>query len=305
MRYLNRRRAGKQEQWANATAHAASLQQLAQQATERSAAAELVRLAEQEVRRIKDLRTEVEATENRVAELTRKVAEAREAVDTARDRQKESDAALASAREAARAEEADPSESNTKLLLRQSQAEQTISEAQQRIDTLLAAKKLADAAHAAELALQDQQALVDKARKALSEAEKEEKKANEDLHRCSLLERALEVQAAEKQLRAAQAAVDNQAALAARRRRFPADAGLWLCCGQPSPSRLPPRLRRCVSSQLSWPRHGARSMSVSLSTVTPHRPLDLTVQRDGAETESISIAQAQEIEANAELEIGI
>ena len=50
LRDLNLRRAGKQEQWANAIARAASLQQLAQQAMERSAAAELVRLAEQEVR---------------------------------------------------------------------------------------------------------------------------------------------------------------------------------------------------------------------------------------------------------------
>ena len=50
LRDLNLRRAGKQEQWATATARAASLQQLAQQAMERSAAAELVRLAEQEVR---------------------------------------------------------------------------------------------------------------------------------------------------------------------------------------------------------------------------------------------------------------
>jgi hypothetical protein len=40
-------------------------------------------------------------------------------------------------------------------------------------------------------------------------------------------------------------------------------------------------------------------------TVTPHRPLDLKVQRDGAGTESISIAQSQEIEANTELEIAM
>ena len=49
LRDLNLRRAGKQEQWATATAHAASLQLLARQAMERSAAAELVRLAEQEL----------------------------------------------------------------------------------------------------------------------------------------------------------------------------------------------------------------------------------------------------------------
>jgi hypothetical protein len=303
LRDLNLRRAGKQEQWANAIARAASLQQLAQQATERSAAAELVRLAEQEVRRIKDLGTEVGATEARVAELTRKVTAAREAVDRARDRQRESDAALASAQEAARAEEADPSESSTKLLLRKSQVEQTASEAQQRVDTLLGVKNLADAAHAAELAHQGQQAHVDKARKTASEAEKGETKANQELDRSSLLERALEVQSAEKQLRAAQAAVDNQGALAARVEQISRErASLAVqraALTVPSPGALAPM--RKLATELATAR-GALDVGF-VAIVTPHRPLDLTVQRDGAAADSISTAQAQEIEANAELEI--
>jgi hypothetical protein len=305
LRDLNLRRAGKQEQWANAIARAASLQQLAQQAMERSAAAELVRLAEQEVRRIKDLGTEVGATEDRVAELTRKVTGAREAVDTARDRQRESDAALASAQEAARAEEADPSEGNTKLLLRRSLADQATSEAQQRIDTLLGVKTLADVAHAAELALRDQQSHADKARKASSEAEKGEKKAKQDLDRSSLLERALEVQAAEKQLRAAQAAVDNQGALAARLEQISRErASLAMqraAITVPSPATLAPM--RKLATELATAR-GALDVGF-VAIITPHRPLDLTLQRDGAAADSISTAQAQEIEANSELEIGI
>jgi DNA repair exonuclease SbcCD ATPase subunit len=305
LRDLNLRRAGKQEQCANAIARAASLQQLAQQATERSKAAELVRLAEQEVRRIKDLGTEVGATEDRVAELTRKVTRAKEAVDTACDRQKNSDAALASAREAAHTEEADPSESNTKLLLRRSQAEQATSEAQQRIDTLSGVKKLADTAHAAELAQQSQQENVKNVRKASTEAQKREQKANEDLDRNSLLERALEVQAAEKQLRAAQAAVDSQAALAARveevSREHVSLVVQRAAITVPSPGALAPM--RKLATDLATAR-GALDVGF-IATVTPHRPLELTVQRDGAAADSISTAQAQEIDANAELEIGI
>jgi hypothetical protein len=305
LRELNLRRAGKQEQWATATARAASLQQLAQHAGERSAAAELVRLAEQEVRRIKDLGTEVGATEARVAELTRKVTEAREAVDAARDRQRESDAALASAQEAARAEETDPSESNTQLLLRMSQAEQVANEAQQRIDTLLGVKRLAGAAHAAELAQRDQQAQVEKARKASADAEKGEKKANGDLDRSSQLERALQVQAAEKQLRAAQAAVDNHGALTTRVEQISRErASLVLQRAAiivPSPGVLAPM--RKLATELATAR-GALDVGF-VAVVTPHRLLDLTVQRDGAATNSISTTQAQEIEANAELEIGI
>jgi DNA repair exonuclease SbcCD ATPase subunit len=305
LRDLNLTKSRKQEQWANAIENEARIRLLNQQAVERSAAAELVRLAEHEVRRIKDLGTEVEATEARLAELDRKVREARNVVEAVRERQKQSEAALASAEAAARAEEADPSESNTKLLLRQSQAEQAAREAQQQIDTLSAVKKLVDAAHTAELAQRDQLAHVDKARKASSEAEKKEKKAKEELDRCGLLERALEVQAAEKQLRAAQAAFDNRAALtasmeaASRERASLVEQRALITV--PASAALAPM--RKLFAELAAAR-GALDVGIVV-TVTPERPLDLTVRRDGAAADSLSTAQAQEFEANAELEIGI
>jgi hypothetical protein len=305
LRDLNLRRAGKQEQWANAVARAASLQQLARQAMERSAAAELVRLAEQEVRRIKDLGTEVVATEAIVSELTRKAAAAREAVETARGLQRQSEATLASAEEAARAEQADPTESNTKLLLRQSQAEQAARDAQRRIDLLVEVKNLADAAHAAELAQQNQQVHAENARKAWSAAEKREKKANADLDQCSLLERALDVLAAEKQLGAAQAGVEKQAALTARVEAVSRERASLLerrgAITVPAPAALPPMRR--LATDLATAR-GALDVGIVVM-VAPERLLDLTVQRDGAEADSTSTAQPQEIEANAELEIGI
>jgi hypothetical protein len=166
-------------------------------------------------------------------------------------------------------------------------------------------KKLADTAHAAELAQQSQQAHVENARKASTEAEKREQKANEDLDRSSLLERALEVQAAEKQLRAAQAAVDSQAALAARveevSREHVSLVVQRAAITVPSSGALAPM--RKLATDLATAR-GALDVGF-IATVTPHRPLELTVQRDGAAADSISTAQAQEIAANAELEIGI
>ena len=305
LRDLTRRRGGKQEQWATATAHAASLELLARQAMERSAAEDRVRLAQEELQRIKDLRTEVEATERRIAELTREVAKAREALEDARRRQMQADAAVAAAEEAARAEESDPTHTDTQLQLRRALAEQAVRDAQQRIDTLLAVKKLTDAASAAELELQAQQTHAGRASKALSQAETKEKTANEELIRCSLLERALEIQAAEKQAKAAQAAVDNKAALegrleaASRERASLVEQRATITV--PAPGALVPM--RKLATDLASAR-GALEVGLVV-TVTPHRPLDLEVQRDGAGAESISIAQPQEIEANMELEIAL
>ena len=305
VRDLTRRRDGKQEQCATATAHAASLELLARQAAERSIAGDRVRLAQEELQRIKDLRTEVEATESRVGELTRGVANAREVLEDARRRQVKADAEVAAAEEAARAEESDPTLTDTQLQLRRTLAEQAVRDAQQRIDNLLAVKKLFDAASAAERDLQAHQALAAKASKALSQAEAKEKTANEELIRCSLLDRALEIQAAEKQAKAAQAAVDNKAALedrlkaASRERVSLVEQRATITV--PTPGALVPM--RKLATDLASAR-GALDVGLVVA-ITPHRPLDLAVQRDGSETESISIAQPQEIEANTELEIAL
>ena len=272
---------------------------------DRSAAEDRVRLAREELQRIKDLHTQVEATERRVAELTRGVAKAREALEDARRRQTQADAAVAAAEEAARAEESDPTHTDTQLQLRRTLAERAAGDAQQRIDTLLAVKKLADAASAAELDLQEQQAHADRASEALSQAEAREKRANEELTRCSLLERALEIQAAEKQVRAAQAAVDNKAALEARLEVVSRERAFLVeqrgAITVPAPDALAP-MRKLATDLAN--AQGALEVGIVV-TVTPHRPLDLKVERDGAGTESISIAQPQEIEANTELEIAL
>ena len=213
LQQLNGRRAGMQEQLAAAAANALSLEVLARQATDRSAAEKQVRLAEEEVRRIKNCRTEVEQTEARIVGLRSKVTGAREAVKTAQGLQSQSADALVSAEEEARADEADPSSTQTNAQLRLTLAEGAVHTALQRIDSILAAKKLFDAAQAAELDLQQQQVRADNTRTKSSQAEEQEKAANEELQRSVLLERALEIQACEKQVRSAQAAVDHKAGL--------------------------------------------------------------------------------------------
>ena len=174
LRELTDRRAQKQETLAVAADLVANLERLASQATCRSVAAEQVRLAQEEVQRIRRIGTEVEAAERKVAELVRKITEAEQALKVARDQQAEAGAALEAAEEAARAEGSDPGVTDTvvrqQLELRKSAADQAAREAQQRIDAALAAQKLIEAVSAAELDLRDQQAKADKALESASKA---------------------------------------------------------------------------------------------------------------------------------------
>ena len=102
------------------------------------------------------------------------------------------------------------------LELRKSAADQAAREAQQRIDAALAAQKLVEAVGAAELDLRDQQAKAARALESAAKATATEKVTESGLQRCDLLERALDVHAADKQAADAQAAVDKEAALQGR-----------------------------------------------------------------------------------------
>ena len=162
----------------------------------------------------------MEVGERKVAELVRKITEAEQALKVARDQQGKAGAALEAAEEAARAEGTDPGVTDTvvrqQLELRKSAADQAAREAQQRIDAALAAQKLVEAVGAAELDLRDQQAKADRALESAAKATATEKVTESGLQRCDLLERALDVHAADKQAADAQAAVDKEAALQGR-----------------------------------------------------------------------------------------
>ena len=162
LRELTGRRAQKQEALAVAMGLTANLERLASQATCRSIAAEEVRLAQEEVLRIRRIGTEVEAAQRKVADLVRKITEAEQALKVAHNQQVEADAALGAAEEAARAEGSDPGVTDTlvrqQLELRKSAADHAVREAQQRIDAGKPTQRLVEAAAVAELELQDQQA---------------------------------------------------------------------------------------------------------------------------------------------------
>ena len=303
LRELTDRRALRQEALAVATDLVANLEGLASQATCRSASAEQVRMAEEDVLRIKRIGTEVETAEREVAELVGKIAEAEQALNVARGRQVEANAALKAAEEAAHAEESDPGVTDTvvrqQLELRKSAADQSAREAQQRIDVASSAQKLVEAVAAAERELRDQQAKADGALDSASKATAAAKEVDDELQRCDLLERAMDVHAADKQAKDAQAAVDNEAAL---RTRLEATSGeRAVLATQRSAITVP------IPGALGPMRKLARDLADVgfVVTVTPKARLDLRVQKDGQEVDSTSTVQPLDIEANAEVEVAI
>ena len=309
LRELTGRRALRQEALAVATNLVASLEGLASQTMCRSAAAEQVRIAEEDVLRIEKIRTEVAATEREVTDLSGKIAEAEQGLNLARGRQLEADTALKTAEESAHAEESDPGVTDTvvrqQLELQKSAAEMTTREAQQRIDAALAAQKLVDTVTSVECDLQDQQTKAHGALDADSKATAAAKKAGDDLQRCDLLERALDVHVAEKQVKDAQAAVDREAALrtgleatSRERERLAAQRGAITV---PIPGALGPM--RKLARELDAAR-GALDVGFVV-TVTPKARLDLRVQKDGQEIDPTSTTQPLDIEAKAEIEVVI
>ena len=309
LRDLTDRRAHMQETFAVATDLVANLEGLASQAACRSVAEEQVRLAREDVLRIQRIGTEVDAADREVAELLGKIGEAEQALNMARDRQVEADAALESAEEASRAEGADPGIIDTvvrqQLEFRKSAADHGVREALQRIDAALAAQKLVEAVAAAERELQVQQAKAESALESASKATAKAKTADDQLQRCDLLERALDVHAADMQTKDAQAAVDNEAALKTRLEAVSGEravlAGQRSAFTVPIPGALGPM--RKLARELAAAR-GALDVGFVV-TVNPKTRLDLWVRKDGQEIDSTSIAQPIDIEASAEIEVSI
>jgi hypothetical protein len=261
------------------------------------------------VLRLRRIGTEVEAAECKAAELVRKITEAEQALKLARLQQVEAGAALKAAEEAARAEGSDPGVTHTvvrqQFELRKSAAEQAAREAQQRIDTAVDAQKLIDAVVAAELELRHHQEKAGNALESASKATATVKAADDALQRCDLLERALDIHAADKQAADAQAAVDKEVAVQARLEVVSAEqatlAGQRSTIIVPAPAALG-HMRR-LATELASAR-GALDVGFVV-TVSPNKRLDLQVRRDAKKAEAKSIDKPLEIEASTEVEVVI
>ena len=309
LRELTLTRVQREEAVAAATVRVETLERLAAQAAARRVAAEEVDLARQELLRIQKICSDVDAAERAVGELAGKIEAAEQAMKTAHVQQAEADADFESAQEAARAAVSDPAVSDTVarqgLELRKATADQASREAQQQIDAATGAQKLIDAAASADSEHRGRQTEADNARTALDEAAAAERDAADRLHRIDLLERALDARSADERATAAQADVDSLAALQARREGELTESEVLgrrrAAIVVPAAEALGPMHR--LGSELAAAR-GALNVGLVV-TVTPKRPIDIGVKKDGTAVGPAPSGTALEVEAHAEVDIDI
>ena len=309
LRELSDRRSLKQDELARLTQRIAQVEKLAAQAADRAAAAEQVRLSREDVLRIERLGQDTDAAALKLTGLVQQMNAAEGKLKAAQEQRREADAALSVAEEAARAEEADAGLNDTvvrqQFELRKSAVERTEDEVRQRIDSISAAQRLVEAAAGAERDLEEQNAKAAAARDALARAAAKEKTAVDDLQRCDLLERALEVHAAEKQAATAQAALNGQVALQARLetalRERAALGARRTSMHVPADGALVPMRR--LANELAAAR-GALEVGLVV-TVTPFSSLDLRVRKDRSRAEPIQAEKPLKIEAKTEVEVSI
>ena len=309
LRDLTNRRTGKQSELASAQASLGELESLAAQSACRLAAEQQVTAAQEEVQRIRSIGTEVDAADKAVAALLKKIENAEHRLTDARDLQVQTAAKLATAEESARQQEPDAGVTETvlrqQLEIRRAAAEEAARQAQQRIDIALDARNLIAAVANAELAFKDQQAVANSAINAASIADDKVRTVEAALQRCDLLERALDVQLADKQAADAQTAVNQEAAL--RKTLDTASSERVSLAAQRAAIKVPASgaigpMRR-LATDLAAAR-GALEVGFVV-TVAPKSSLNLLLRTDGNAAEARSASAPFDVEANTEIEISI
>jgi uncharacterized protein YhaN len=306
---LASRRSEREEAVASTTERVKVLERLAGEAEALSVAAEDVRNARDAVERIQVMDREVDAAERRLKDLERKVVEKEEARKAAERQLDDSKLALEAAEKAATADGSDTSTRETlarqALELRRITAEQAEQEAQRRIDAALAAQKLVDLAEAATVEHQKLEGAAEAARTAHGDASQKEQGASEQLQHLDLLERALEVRAAEETMATAQARVKQEVTLRGRLLSETRDrAGLAsrkAALNVPAAESLV--LMRRLEKDLAVAR-GALNVGFVVTVAVQH-PVDVRVQRDGMATETRISGEPIEFEASSTVDIGI
>lgn len=308
LRELFQNRDEKREALATANNQLILLERFAAQAAERSAAAELVRCAEQEVERILSLSREIEEAEAKAQVLQSQIDAAKDAVAAALKTKSDAELFLKAAEETAR-EKAGTNVNETvvrqELELKIAAVDRAAGAAQQSLDSARNAQLLVNAAAEAEQKFREQDEAAGIARQTASEDAEREKTANSEVLRCDLLERALDLQLADRQVVDAQADVERKTTVEQRLEAILGEQSRLI--EKRAAMKLPPVTALALMRRLAQDLAAARgALDVGLAVVLePLKPLDLQIQRDGTLLETVSAQQTIELEANAELDIGI
>lgn len=201
---------------ATASEQIADLEELATQVADRSAAAELIRCAQEEVDRIFAMSHEIEEGEAEARILLAKVEESRAALTAVQQKESEAQIALRSAEDSERGKMGASTNETVvrqELELRIASLDRALATAQQNLGAANVAKQLNDAAGESERKFREQEEAAAAARKASSEDAQLETIANNELARCDLLESALDVHVADQRVAAAEAAVQRKVSI--------------------------------------------------------------------------------------------
>lgn len=302
-------RSRRDQEHASAVGRLTEVELLARQAADQAAAAEQVRIARDAVLRIQKMDQEVQDAEVKVRELADLKEQAERTLQEAQMAEASAGDDLATAEEAARSAGVD-SEMADKvgrqdLELRKVAAEQAAEVARNRIAAAAGAQERIDAVQRAEKEHRQQKEEAVRARETQDEASRAEQAASEALHRCDLLERALEVRNVEKQVASAQADVERESALQAElTKKTEAHSGLAerrAAIVVSSVSSLP--VLRKLERDLASTR-GALDVGLVM-TVIPTAIVNLRVRRDGVAEQPEVVAKPLEIEASSEVEVDI
>lgn len=306
---LSNQRTQKQDALATATERAENLGRLAEQTSCRSVAQEQIELAKKELARIQRIAIETDEAQRRTDTLSKRITEAEQALNAAKDRQAEAAAALKIAEETVRAESPDSGVTDTvvrqQLELRKSAADKAALDAEQRIASAEAARALLAAASAAKHDLTEQEANARSAGEAVSQTNLKLTAAEGELRKCEVLQRVLDVQAADKRAAETQAALNKRSELKCRLEAISLDRTDLV--RQRATLTAPQSGALIAMRRLAQDLAAARgALDVGLVVnVTTKAHLDLRVQTDGQQVDVASKTQPLDIEARTEVELDI
>lgn len=309
LRELIEERSQRDQEHTAATERLIEVERLARQAEARAVAAEQVRIVRDAVLRIQRMDQEIAAAERKVKELSDLKDQAERTLKEAQAAETTAGEVLAAAEEEARSAGLDSEKADTlarkELELRKIAAEQAAQTARNGIAAAAAAQARVEEANRAEEEHRKQEAEAARARERWPEATRVEQAANDALHRCDLLDHAVEMRNVEKQVASAQADIEKESALQAELTRTSEERSAL--AEQRAAILVPPAGSLAAMRKLERELASARgALDVGLvMTVIPTKIVNLRVRKDGGGADSEVVAKPLEIEAITEVEVDI
>ena len=309
LRELIDRRTLRHASLASARERAGNIATLAQQSADIAIAAEEVRVAHDEVLRIKNIETAIASATERIDLLATQKARAETILKEAQSRESASQIGLKAAEDKVREEQSNPGVGDTVLRqqheLRKVTAEQAIATAERQLEDLDSAKRLVDAAVLSQSELVKQEQVAEAARASSSEANVSEQTLENELRRCDQLERIVEARIADKHLADCEAAVAKASDIQKRLTNLEDELVQMEQARGAVQVPAPPDLQvmRKLATEMATAR-GALAVGVVVS-VSPRTSFGMEVRKDQDEAESISVTEPVDVEAISAIEIEI